>query len=67
MLEGTNKLKNGVTEIKTGTETLKSGIESAYNGSKTINDKLSASIESLKNDNTAAIDNATLNTIKKTS
>lgn len=65
LLEGTNKLKNGVTEIKTGTETLKSGIESAYNGSKTINDKLSASIESLKNDNTAAIDNATLNTIKK--
>lgn len=64
LLEGTNKLKNGVTEIKTGTETLKSGIESAYNGSKTINDKLSASIESLKNDNTAAIDNATLNTIK---
>ena len=52
-----NKLSQGVQKIK-------DGVNSAYQGSNEIKNKLSAAIEALQNDNSAAIDNTTLSYIK---
>ncbi|MBR4672292.1 MAG: hypothetical protein IKO78_03730 [Bacilli bacterium] len=57
LLEGANKLSQGVQKIK-------DGVNSAYQGSNEIKNKLSAAIEALQNDNSAAIDNTTLSYIK---
>ncbi len=62
---GANKLKNGTTELANGANTLKNGVTSAYNGAQTISSEVAKSTQSLKNDKTEALDDATLESIKK--
>ena len=62
---GANKLKNGTTELANGANTLKNGVTSAYNGAQTIFSEVAKSTQSLKNDKTEALDDATLESIKK--
>ena len=68
---GTISLKDGITKIKNGTKTiidgsdsLNNGITNAYNGSTKIKNEVNNSITKLKEDNSEAIDNETLNNIK---
>lgn len=62
---GANTLKNGTTELANGANTLKNGVTSAYNGAQTISSEVAKSTQSLKNDKTEALDDATLESIKK--
>ena len=63
--DGANTLADGTTELANGANTLKDGVTTAYNGAQTISSEVAKSTQSLKNDKTEALDNATLETIKK--
>ncbi len=63
--DGANTLADGTTELANGANTLKDGVTTAYNGAQTISSEVTKSTQSLKNDKTEALDNATLETIKK--
>ena len=65
LANGANALKNGTSELANGASTLKDGVTSAYNGAQTISSEVAKSTQSLKNDKTEALDDATLETIKK--
>ena len=65
LADGANTLKNGTSELANGASTLKDGVTSAYNGAKTISSEVAKSTQSLKNDKTEALDDATLESIKK--
>ena len=60
--ESSKKLVEGANKLKEGTSTVNAGIEKAYNGSKLLNDTLTAKINEAKN--SAAIDEQTINYIK---
>ena len=60
---GSQQLQAGAEKLRNGTNELKNGINGAYVGSKTIRDTVNVSIDNLRNDNSAAIDDATLNGI----
>ena len=62
--ESSKKLVEGANKLKEGTSTVNAGIEKAYNGSKLLNDTLTAKINEAKN--SAAIDEQTINDIKST-
>lgn len=62
--ESSKKLVEGANKLKEGTSTVNAGIEKAYNGSKLLNDTLTAKINEAKN--SAAIDEQTINYIKST-
>ena len=62
---GANTLKDGTTELESGANTLKNGVNTAYSGAQTITSEVEKSTQSLKNDNSEALDNATLESIKK--
>lgn len=63
--DGANTLKDGTTELEAGANTLKNGVNTAYSGAQTITSEVEKSTQSLKNDNSEALDNATLESIKK--
>ena len=63
--DGANTLADGTTELANGANILKDGVTTAYNGAQTISSEVAKSTQSLKNDKTEALDNATLETIKK--
>lgn len=63
--DGANILKDGTTELATGANTLKDGVTTAYNGAQTISSEVAKSTQSLKNDKSEALDNKTLESIKK--
>ena len=63
--DGANTLADGTTELANGANTLKDGVTTVYNGAQTISSEVAKSTQSLKNDKTEALDNATLETIKK--
>ena len=63
--DGANTLADGTTELANGANTLKDGVTTAYNGAQTISSEVAKSTQNLKNDKTEALDNATLETIKK--
>ena len=63
--DGANTLKDGTTELATGVNTLKDGVTTAYNGAQTISSEVAKSTQSLKNDKSEALDNKTLESIKK--
>ena len=65
LANGANTLKNGTSELANGANTLKDGVTSAYNGAQTISSEVAKSTQSLKNDKTEALDDATLESIKK--
>ena len=65
LANGANTLKNGTTKLANGANTLKDGVTSAYNGAQTISSEVAKSTQSLKNDKTEALDEATLELIKK--
>ena len=65
LADGANTLKNGTSELANGASTLKDGVTSAYNGAQTISSEVAKSTQSLKNDKTEALDDATLESIKK--
>ena len=64
ILAGANQLKEGTSELVSGVDQLKAGTGAAYAGSKQIKDEVEESTKNLKNDNTPAIDEKTLEAIK---
>ena len=64
ILEGANQLKDGTSELVSGVDQLKAGTGTAYAGSKQIKSEVEESTKKLKNDNTPAIDEKTLEAIK---
>ena len=64
ILAGANQLKEGTSELVSGVDQLKDGTGAAYAGSKQIKDEVEESTKNLKNDNTPAIDEKTLEAIK---
>ena len=60
-----NKLQSSMNKIETGSKTLKDGIYSAYQGSDMIKNRVSESIESLKQDNTPVLNEEVLAGIKE--
>lgn len=72
LVSSSNKIKSGSKQLLEGAEALKAGvnklhdgINKAYNGSKEITNGVSYSIDSLRKDNSKAIDNNTLSYIQK--
>ncbi len=64
ILDGANQLKEGTSELVSGVDQLKDGTKTAYAGSKQIKNEVEKSTKKLKNDNTPAIDEETLEAIK---
>ena len=64
ILAGANQLKEGTSELVSGVDQLKDGTKTAYAGSKQIKNEVEKSTKKLKNDNTPAIDEETLEAIK---
>ena len=64
ILDGANQLKEGPSELVSGVDQLKDGTKTAYAGSKQIKNEVEKSTKKLKNDNTPAIDEETLEAIK---
>lgn len=64
ILDGANQLKEGTSELVSGVDQLKDGTKTAYAGSKQIKNEVEKGTKKLKNDNTPAIDEETLEAIK---
>lgn len=64
---GSSKLLQGASQLNDGVNKVKDGVEALYGGSKQIKDTVANSITALENDNSPALDNETITTIKETS